>query len=81
MTWHDKMLDNNAHNEYVFNLLTQSYNKIYAVTNNRIKKHTRILLYTRTATLNYYVYIFIYIPSTTGTAILCKHFSELLYTV
>ena len=78
MTWHDKMLDNNAHNVYVLNLSTQSYNKIYAITNNRIKKHTRILLYTRTATQMDYVYSFVYIPSITGVAICCKHFNELL---
>ena len=42
MTWHDKMLDNNAHNEYVFNLLAQSYNKIYALTNTTVSKNIHV---------------------------------------
>ena len=72
------MLDNNAHNVYVLNLFAISYNKIYAISNNRIKKNTRILLYTRTYTQANHVYNFVYMPSTTGIAIVCKHFNELL---
>ena len=36
------MLDNNAHNVYVFNLFTQSYNKIYALTNTTVSKNIHV---------------------------------------
>ena len=36
------MLDNNAHNVYVLNLLGQSYNKIYALTNTTVSKNIHV---------------------------------------
>ena len=36
------MLDNNAHNVYVLNLFTQSYNKIYALTNTTVSKNIHV---------------------------------------